>query len=198
MRNSSERFIKALETYLKKAFTERVAKANEEDPSLGLVDIALWQDGYTGVLSGLTEYPGCIVMVNGKTLTDTYSTTYQVIIGIGLSGDDVAHLEKQGRVWEDILEDVIRSDWSLGGAAIDTALGVRFSSDSTGNVYVIQAELSCDVDLGGYVYAGEDEGSDGLSEVRLPDEGHEGDDMPEVPEAAGADDREGSEEDDSL
>ena len=186
MRNSTERFVVALQSYLKTAFTERVSRINEKDSEIRLADIALWQSGYNGVLSGLTHYPGCIVLVNGKTLTDPYTTEYSVVIGIGLTADDPDYLERMGRYWEDILEDSIRSDWTLGGTAIDTDVGVRFNFDCTSNVYLIQAELTCQVDIGGYVYM---EGNDdeGIEEGT---EGGSGDaevfPMPEVPPTMGA------------
>ena len=157
MRNSTERFIAALQRYLKSSISDRVMEANIKDPDIHLPDIALWQSGYNGVLSGLSNYPGCIILVNGKTLTDPYTTSYSVVIGIGLTADDPAYLETMGRCYEDILEDAIRSDWSLGGAVLDTDIGVKFESDCTSNVYLIQAQLTCQVDLGGYVYQAGDE-----------------------------------------
>ena len=156
MRNSIERFTSALIGYLQKAISERVASINEKDHGISLPDIALWQTGYNGVLAGLSHYPGCIVLVNGRTLTDPYTTTFSVVVGIGLTADDPDYLERIGRAYEDILEDCIRSDWHLGGAALDTDIGVQFQSDNVNNVYLIQAQLTCQVDLGGYVYA-EDE-----------------------------------------
>lgn len=176
MRNSTERFTSALQCYLQKAISERVAKANEDDPGIHLPDIALWQSGYSGVLAGLSHYPGCIILVNGKTLVDPYTTSFSVVIGIGLTADDPDYLEDMGRIYEDILEDCIRSDWSLGGTCLDTAIGVKFESDSVNNVYLIQASLTCTVDLGGYVYAETGIGTEGEGEI-LP--------MPEVPGGEG-------------
>ena len=152
MRNRIDRFTLALVDYLKSAISERVASINADDPDISLPDIALWQTGYNGVLAGLSHYPGCIVFVNGRTLVDPYTTSYSVVIGIGLTADDPDYLEKMGRAYEDILEDCIRSDWSLGGSALDTDIGVQFQSDNVNNVYLIQAQLTCQVDLGGYVY----------------------------------------------
>lgn len=172
MRNSTERFVSAVQAYLKEAFTKRVSEVNEQDPSIHLPDIALWQTGYNGVLAGLSHYPGCIVLVNGRTLTDPYTTSYSVVIGIGLTADDPDYLEKMGRAYEDILEDCIRSDWSLGGAALDTNIGVQFQSDNVNNVYLIQAQLTCQVDLGGYVYAETEDGPDAESTgtvVQMPE-----------------------------
>ena len=163
MRNRIERFASALINYLKPAISERVASINAEDPDISLPDIALWQTGYNGVLAGLSHYPGCVVLVNGRTLVDPYTTSYSVVIGIGLTADDPDYLEKMGRAYEDILEDCIRSDWSLGDAALDTDIGVQFQSDNVNNVYLIQAQLTCQVDLGGYVYAETEDGSDAES-----------------------------------
>lgn len=178
MRNSTERFVDALQRYFESAISERVERVNAEDPDVRLPDIALWQSGYNGVLSGLTHYPGCIILVNGKTLTDPYMTTYSVVIGIGLTADDPDYLERQGRLYEDILEDCIRSDWSLGGAVLDTDIGVRFESDCTSNVYLIQAQLTCQVDLGGYVYAKDD--------TESGDEGNGNGEILPVPEVPGS------------
>ena len=175
MRNSTERFLKAVQEYLKAAFTERVEGVNRKDPSVHLPDIALWQYGYSGVLSGLSHYPGCIVLVNGRTLVDPYTTAFSLVIGIGLTADSPEYLDKIGQLWEDILEDSIRSDWSLGGACLDTDIGIRFSTDNASNIYLIQAELTCQVDLGGYVY----EENDTETEVS-------GEEILQVPEVPGS------------
>ena len=156
MRNRVDRFIESLQAYLKASFTAKVAEINDRDPGIHLSDIALWQSGYSGVLSGLSHYPGCIILVNGRTLVDPYTTAYSLVIGIGLTADYPEYLETIGRLWEDILEDTIRSDWSFGGAALDTDIGVQFESDCVSNVYLIQAQLTCQIDLGGYVYAEDD------------------------------------------
>lgn len=188
MRNSTSRFIKAVQDYLKTAISERVAEANREDPGLHLPDIAGWYSGFDGVLSGLQHYPGCIVLVNGKTLLDAYTTQFTVVVGIGLAADDMSYLERMGRIYEDILEDCIRSDWHLGGAALDTELGTQFDMDCVSGVYLIQAQLKCQVDLGGFVY--EDGEGDGevvsLSEMHGDLRAGDGDggetDLPEVPQ----------------
>ena len=171
MRNNTEKFIKAVQDYLKAAFMERVADINERDKDIHLQDIALWQSGFNGITAGLTAYPGCLILVNKRTLQDAYTTVFSLVIGIGLSADDPDYLERIGRYWEDILEDSIRSDWHLGGAALDTAEGVKFESDCTSNVYVIQAELSCDVDLQGFVYLDEPEEPETVPEEGEGDEG---------------------------
>ena len=144
MRNNIDLFISKVQAYLKKAFTERALKND-------VIDIREWQTGYTAVLSGLSVYPGCITIVTGRALDDAYFSTFSLTIGIGISGDDSIHLEATGHMWEDILEDTIRSDWSLGGACLDTK-NVSIESDCVSGVYIIEANMKCEVDLGGYVY----------------------------------------------
>ena len=165
MRNSEKRFLNALQDYLKKAITERVNAVNAENPDIRLPDIALWQSGYRGVLSGLTHYPGCLMLINGRTLIDPYTTAFNVAIGVGLTADDPDYLEEIGRLYLDILEDAIRADWHFGGAALDTALGASFMTDCVNNVYLIELDLECQVDIGGFIYEDTDAGAKDSGEV---------------------------------
>lgn len=160
MRNSTERFTVAVRSYLQKAFTERVQDVNEKDSDVHLPDIALWLSGYNATLMNLSHYPACIILVDGRQLVDPYTTAFNLAIGIGITADDPEYLERLGHYWEDILEDSIRSDWSLGGACLDTDLNIRFNALDVGNVYGIEAQLTCQVDLGGYVYAEDDGGTE--------------------------------------
>ena len=152
MRNSSDNLAKAIKAYLEKAFSERVSEVNAKDESIRLRDVALWLSGHNAVLNDLPDYPACIILVDGRNLKDPYTTEYSISIGIGITADDDGYLEELGRCWEDILEDAIRSDWSLGGAVLDTDTGVQFTIGHVNNLYVIEADLTCQVDLGGYVY----------------------------------------------
>ena len=146
MRNREETFITSLQTYLKSFFTTRAAAAEIED-------IILWQDGYAGVISGLTHYPGCIVMIDGRTVTGAYTAQYEVLIYVGIQSGDPATLETTGRIWQDILEDAIRSDWTLGGSCLQVLDGAEIRPGCTGNVYTAGIRFTCEVDVGGYVYA---------------------------------------------
>ena len=151
MRNSTAAFVDALKEYLQKSFSDRVTQINAQ-LDMGLPDIATWGSGFNAVLSGLTAYPGCLILVNGRRLSDSYTTVFNLTIGIGLTADNPVYLETIGQLYTDILEDTIRSDWHLGGACLDTAQGIEIQVDCVNNVYLIQAQLECEVDLGGFVY----------------------------------------------
>ena len=148
MRDRESTFISALQTYFKGFFT---AKAEEEH----IEDIVLWQNGYAGVASGLTHYPGCLIIVDGKTITDAFTARYDVLVYVGITGGDPESLEATGRLWQDILEDAIRSDWSLGGACLQVANGAQIRPGWTNNVYTAGIKFTCEVDVGGFVYGNE-------------------------------------------
>lgn len=145
MRNRESIFIGNLQSYLKSFFSQRAAEENIED-------IKLWQDGYAGIISGLTHYPGCIVIVDGRTITGAFTARYEVLVYVGVSNADPTTLETTGRIWQDILEDAIRNDWTLGGACLQVLDGVRIRPGATGDVYTAGMSFTCEVDTGGYVY----------------------------------------------
>lgn len=145
MRNRETTFIASLQQYLKGFFTLRATE-------LQIDDIILWQDGYAGVISGLTHYPGCIVIVDGRTITGAYTARYDVIVYVGVTGGDPAALETLGRTWQDILEDAIRSDWTLGGTCLQVLDNAQIRPGWTGDVYTAGLKFTCEVDTGGFVY----------------------------------------------
>lgn len=150
MRDRESTFVSALQAYLKAFFT---AKATEQQ----IDDIVLWQDGYAGVASGLTHYPGCLVIIDGRTIVDAFTARYDVLVYVGITGGDPASLEATGRVWQDILEDAIRSDWSLGGSCLQVLNGAQLRPGWTNNVYTAGIKFTCEVDVGGFVYGNDEE-----------------------------------------
>lgn len=145
MRNRESVFISKLQAYLKSFFTAKASAAEIED-------IVLWQDGYSGVISGLTHYPGCIVMIDGRTVTGAYTAEYEVLVYVGITSGDPVSLEATGRIWQDILEDAIRSDWTLGGSCLQVLDGAEIRPGCTNDVYTAGVRFTCEVDVGGYVY----------------------------------------------
>ena len=145
MRNRETVFITKLTDYLRGFFTQKAAE-------LQIEDIALWQDGYAGVISGLTHYPGCIVIVDERELTDAYTARYRVVVYVGVTSGDPQELETLGRTWQDRLEDAIRDDWSLGGTCLRVLDNARIRPGWTEDIYTAGLEFTCEVDVGGYVY----------------------------------------------
>lgn len=164
MRNSTDSFITAVQLYLKQAFSERAEKS-------GIADIKTWDRGWNAVLSSLSDYPACLTFVDSKKLRDCYTTSYSLVIGIAVTGDDSDELERLGNIWADILEDAVRSDWHLGGACLDSSTGAEISFGVTEGIFCIWMRLNCDVDIGGYVYEGKSE--DALSEMQVAQQMYE-------------------------
>ena len=164
MRNSTDEFISRVQDYLKEAFSERAKEA-------GIEDIRTWDRGWNAVLSSMSSYPACLTFVDGKKLSDCYTTSYALVIGIAVTGDDNDELERLGNTWADILEDTVRSDWHLGSSCLDSSLGAEISFGVTEGIFCIWMRIECNVDIGGYVYEGESE--DALSEMQLAQQSDE-------------------------
>ena len=145
LRNKEEEFLTSLKNYLQAYFTEQAA-ANE------IEDIMLWQDGYTGIISGLTHYPGCVLLIDGRTITGAYTGRYDVLVYVGITSGDPETLERTGRIWQDILENAIRNDWTLGGSCLQVLDGAQIRPGCTGDIYTAGLKFTCEVDTGGFVY----------------------------------------------
>lgn len=154
MRTNYQEFIDRLRSHLEASFTERIEAWNADGGEVALTDIMEWGNGYISVLQGCQSYPACILLPEGRRMSSEppFFTQYKVTVGIALTGQDFGYLVRQGEAWEDILEDTIRSDWSLGGSCLDSRLTGDMTADCTGDVYVISCTLECDLDIGGYVY----------------------------------------------
>lgn len=145
--SSVNRLVKALQEYFNNYFESAI----QTFPDLNLQNIALWQSGFTGVLSGLQTYPGAILLVQRRSISDSFTTSFSCVLGIGLSADDPNYLEEMGNAWEDILEESIRADYHLGESVLDTN-EISIESSCTGNVYVIQMAFTVQIDIGGFIY----------------------------------------------
>lgn len=144
MRNSTDRFINAVQTFLEKEFTKRAT-------ALHLEDIKTWDRGWNSSLNSMDQYPACLTFVESKSLVDCYTTEFAISIGLAVTADDNL-LDELGNVWSDVLEDTIRSDWHLGGACLDSSFNSQISFGVAQGIYCIWLRLKCLVDIGGYVY----------------------------------------------
>lgn len=156
MRNSTDRFIDKVQAYLKESFSKRAE-------AMGIKDIVIWDRGFNAVIDSMTSYPACLTFIDSKTLEDITVTKYSLVIAIGVSADDDESLDEAGNAWCDILEDTIRSDWSLGKACLDTTMQIDIRLGVGKGVYVIYTQLDCSVDIGGFVYDPET----GIGEVEV-------------------------------
>lgn len=172
MRIRTKKFLDSLEAYLKGFFQK---KAQEEN----LEGIRLWHQGYGCAFSAESEYPAALLIVSRVTRSDPYFADFQVTVGIAITDDDIARLNEIGYKWFDILEDAFSADWSLGGACLDSR-DLSVENDCIGNMFLIQALFTAEIDIGGYVYEEAEGESEGLQEVRIPDEENGAGDVSEM------------------
>ena len=127
----------AIENFFKGKFTIMADSA-------GVDDVALWIRQLDGVPQSMQAYPACLVQILSRDCTDYHYTDLRIGVGLALRGEDPEALESLGHTWEDIVEDVIREDRTLGGAVISTN-SLRLDSSFTSGLYMIWADMICSV-----------------------------------------------------
>ena len=134
---STSETLDAIQDFLEERFA---AMAN----SAGVEVVAMWMRQLDGVPQSMQAYPACLVQLLSRDCTDYHYTDLRIGVGLALRGEDPEALEDLGHTWEDIVEDVIREDRTLGGAVISTHL-LRIDSSFTSGVYMIWADMICSV-----------------------------------------------------
>ena len=148
----TSKLLDAVDAFLMKALASRCEEWNGKDETLGLPAILQCHHGYCEPMNGLTVYPSLILIVQGRESGDAFFVTYNMTIGIAIKCDDSATLVRWGEAYEDILEDVVDSDHSLGKAVLDVN-GQEMNKDLSSGTYLITLDCNVSVDRGGYVYA---------------------------------------------
>ena len=136
MRRTSKT-LESIQAYLRSCFT---AKAEE----VGVDDVALWMRQLDGVSQSMQAYPACLVQILSRDCGDYHYTDLRAGVGIALRGEEPEALEELGHTWEDIVEDVIREDRTLGDSVISTN-ALRVDSSFTSGMYMIWADMICSV-----------------------------------------------------
>lgn len=147
--NRSNRLTAAILSFLETELEGEVARWNENGAELPLV--AEFDSGYRDIFAGLREYPAVIVLNRGREDRGSFSTEYKILIGLVLKSEDLEQLENWGQSYADILEDVIRSNPSLGGACLDVN-NFRLNTDCVSGIFVISVEINVELDRGGFIY----------------------------------------------
>lgn len=148
----TERLLDAMEEYLRESLGKAREKWNAEDEDLGLPEVAMCHHGYCDPVGGLSLYPALILIVGGRDSSKPFFVDYDITVGLAIKSEDTGALVRWGQAYEDILEDVLDSDHSLGGSVLDIN-GQRMDKDIVSGTYLITVTCKVTVDRGGYVYA---------------------------------------------
>lgn len=149
-RSRADIVMNGLRSYLERKTQEMIDARNQEDPGLHLPHIASFQQGYRDIFAGLRDYPGLIVIERGREPAGSFWTRYKMLVGLAVKGEDADYLQDLGAAYEDILEDAILSDNTLGGICTDSRL-VSLDNDCVSGVYIVSVSLEMDVDRGGFL-----------------------------------------------
>ena len=152
MVSRTERLLDAVGRYLKKSLDDARAGWNVKDEGLGLPAVAMCHHGYCDPVNGLPLYPALILIVNGRDSSIPFFVEYDITVGLAVKSEDMAALVRWGQAYEDILEDALDCDHSLGGSVLDIN-GQRMDNDIVSGPYLVTGACKVQVDRGGFVYA---------------------------------------------
>lgn len=149
-RSRGDIVMNGLRSYLEGKTQEMIDVRNQEDPDLHLPLIASFQTGYKDIFAGLRDYPGLVVIERGREPVKSFWMRYKMLVGLAAKSEDADYLQDMGAAYEDILEDAILSDNTLGGICTDSRL-VSLENDCVSGVYIVSVSLEMDVDRGGFL-----------------------------------------------
>ena len=100
--------------------------------------------GQTGSAEFTTDYPCLFVACDGREV-DGYFTRYDLSVGIALTAANMTEAEEFGDTWEDILEEIYRTDCSLGGLVLDITGVQTISGKMETGVWMVYSNITVEV-----------------------------------------------------
>lgn len=143
---NSNKLTEDILAYLQETVPSAIADANTADATLLLPSVAQWSCNYGDVLDGSQNDPAILVINRGRAPSDTFSMSFDFLVGAVVKNTDIAALSKQGAMLEDILSDVLHRDCHLGSSCLDSKI-LQVSNDiiDTNYIIVIQLEVTMNV-----------------------------------------------------
>ncbi len=146
--NRTSAMLEGLKSYLETQMASRILSWKGENPGQDLPDIAEYDIGYKDVLVGLRAYPAILVVSDGWSSYDSYTTEYSVSCCLAYKCDDPSQLEAYGEALMDCLEDSIRSDNTLGGLCLDIG-DVKAVTNVVSGIFMAALDFTVQIDRGG-------------------------------------------------
>lgn len=132
-------------------FTDSLNARAEE---LGLERIIYVETGANSAPMASPSTPTLYLYVGGRELSQSFFDSYHVQLGICFGCGTPEQGEGMADLWEDAIEDVFRSDRSLGDAALTWTGEPSVSSVGEPSMWMTMCEFNVEYDLGGGEYEG--------------------------------------------
>lgn len=129
-----------------------VETLNTRAVELGLDPIINVETGITAAPGATTSNPTLFLYVGGRELSQSFFDSYAVQVGICFGCATPEDGERMADMWEDALEDVFRSDRSLGDAALTWTGDPTVKSDGEPGLWMTFCEFNVEYDIGGGKY----------------------------------------------
>lgn len=128
---------------LSKYFIKRL---NEMALCRALSPILCCINGATTSLTAAERMPCLLLAVTSREIKDPYFTEFNVSLGISFTVTSPEDGEKTGDAWEDILEELLRVDCTLGGNVFDAGHDISIEGVALSGVYVVYCEFTVEVE----------------------------------------------------
>lgn len=134
-----------------------LVELNARAEELGIESIVNVETGITAVPGATAANPSLFLYVGGRELSQSFFDSYAVQIGICFGCATPQDGERIADLWEDAIEDIFRTDRSLGDAALTWTGEPTVKSEGEANLWITICEFNVEYDIGGGKYNDEEE-----------------------------------------
>ncbi len=139
-----------LSNYLEEKINESITKYNTDNNET-VPTIANVSTDLKNAINGFNDYPAMVTVNLSRDCSDTYSTSYAMIVLIMIVSSDYDTANFYGEVYTDVLEEVIRKDYKLGGICLDVN-NLIIKTNQLSDGFIIDSNFNISIDKGGFLY----------------------------------------------
>ena len=132
---------------IKDRMNAEIAAWNDEMPGNNLPFVEDTEVGYRDVAVGARAYPALMIALNGGDWSDPYFSAYDLDMVLVVKEEDEEALNRIGAGLRDCLENVIRSDYTIGGLLLDSG-EFRVNDVKLTGFYLINLTFNATMSLG--------------------------------------------------
>ena len=122
-----------------------VKRLNEMALKKGLSPIVNRINGMTSTLSTAQRLLCLLLAIDSREIKDAYFTSFKISLGISFTSTSPNDSEKTGDEWEDILEELFRTDCTLGDNVLEIGYDISIEWIALSGMYVVYCECTAEV-----------------------------------------------------
>ena len=123
-----------------------VKRLNDMALRKGLSPIVNLISGMTSTLSTAERLPCLLLAIDSREIKDVYCTDFKRSLEISFTSTSQKKKKKTGDEWEDILEELFRSDCTLGNNVLEIGHDITIEGIALSGMYVVYCEFTAEVE----------------------------------------------------